>query len=104
MVNFGEQSRGKPSDSFRKKRFVHGDDLRYICDRRFRKAGSPDREANVPRSVGQAQIRCNDGRNNRTDGAVIEAICRNDKQRPPEARARPGGLRQRTPPNLAATH
>ena len=75
IVNFGEQSRVESSDSFGEKRLAHGDDLRNICDGRFRKAGSLDREANVSRSVGQAQVRRNDGRNNRTDAAVIEAIC-----------------------------
>lgn len=104
MVNFGEQSRVESSDSLCKKRLVDGDDLRNIYDGRFRKPDSLGRKANVSRSFGQAQVRCNDGCNNSADAAVIEAICRKDQQRPSEARARPGGLWQRTPPNLAAAH
>ena len=92
LVNFREHARIESSDSLCKKRLVHGDDLRNIYDGRFRKPGSLGRKANVSRSVGQAQVRCNDGRNNRADAAVIEAIGRNDQQRPSEARARPGGL------------
>ena len=75
IVNFGQQSRVESSDSLREKRLVDSDDLRDVCDGRFRKAGSLDWEANVSRGVGQAQVRCNDRRNNRTDAAVIEAIC-----------------------------
>jgi hypothetical protein len=104
IVNFAEQSEVESSDSFREKRLVYSDDLRNICDRRFREAGSLDREADVSRRIGQAQVLCNGRRNNRTDCAVVEAICRNDKQRAPEARARRGGLQQGTPPNLAAAH
>jgi len=104
IINFGEQSRVESSDSFCKKRLVHSDDLRNIYDGRFRKPGSLGRKANVSRSVGQAQVRCNDGRDNCADAAVIEAICRNDQQRPSQARARSGGLWQRSPPNLAAAH
>ena len=56
IVNFGEQSRVESPDSFRKKRLVHGDDLRNIYDGRFRKPDSLGWKANVSRSVGQAQV------------------------------------------------
>ena len=92
IVNCGEQSRAKFSDSLRKKCLVHGDNLRNIRYGYFREPGSLHGKANVSWSVSQAQVRCNDGRNDSADTAVIEAICRDDKQRPSESRARPGGL------------
>ena len=75
MVNFGQKSRVESSDSLCEKRLVHGYDLRNICDGRLLKTRSLGRKSNVSWSVSQAQVRGNDRRNNRTDAAVIEAIC-----------------------------
>ena len=79
VIYLGEQSRVESSDALSKKRLVHSDDLRDIDCGRFRKPGSLDRQANISRRVGQAQVRCDDRRDNRADAAVIETIRRNDK-------------------------
>lgn len=104
IVNLGEQSKVDSADSLRKKRLVHGDDLRDIDYGRFRKPGSLERQANVSRRVGQTQVRGDDRCDYRADATLIEAIRRNDKQWPPESGAGSGGLRKRRPPNLAAAH